>query len=940
MLNEPELRRRWYQAHVQRFLRDESAVARRDQWLADTVACAPEALEVIDRLGRSGELSAFKAELQAWSVKPTTVAFNGFNGQMFVNQLLSVEGDHDELARILVDGARLPTTTDEVRQKLAALVDYTESVRTGPHPSPGRVPFLLSYFWSLQDPARWPVNWASAQQYLETFNGLALPSDPVERYLEFVRQVAELDDDPWAFGAVASWWEKAKPVFLEPVLCDRCAIGGELREEGNARALVGYSKFLANTMAEPLASALGRRLQPKAAPVHSARNRFRGDGYADWWIPDMGGLGFRVWLNPNGVGVGIRPGYRPGDWLRQSADIIRKHPIEGYELLASQDGQVGRDVGFAHAMPGEFLYGKWFDRSVISEIDLPALLIRTAVDLQPLLDRLCAAASGGEVEDFVTVNDPLASTVEEFLAATGYPEAADDGHRSDRELFARQLQPETLATIDPAQLRRMYNSGRYGSPGPQSILNVTLRDADGATYDHIVDSLHYLLWGNSDSAGGDGSGDSGDAQRIDALLAPDRKIAGLGESVMMKLLAIAHPDRYVPIFPWGGPMGKRRMLQVLGLDEPTGSRGHVQVESSRAIYRRLNRFFPGDPWGMSRFCYWLSQRDADGAAEIDDLETRLDEMADELLVDRAFLAQIVDLLTSKGQVILYGPPGTGKTFLARRLAEALAPDPQRRKIVQFHPSTSYEDFFEGYRPEPGVEGDISYRLTPGPLALLAEEARNSPGTRHVMLIDEINRANLPKVFGELLFLLEYRGEAVSTLYRPDDPFELPKDLLFIGTMNTADRSIALVDAALRRRFHFIPFFPHDGAIAGLLDRWLEREQPAAAWVGELVQMVNHELSKRLGGPHLQIGPSYFMQPRLDEVSVRVVWEYNIEPFVEDQLFGDAAQIEFFRFDRALARYRQQVPASEPTVVLPSDGVGLLPDGDADRAGATLTPSSD
>jgi 5-methylcytosine-specific restriction enzyme B len=90
-----------------------------------------------------------------------------------------------------------------------------------------------------------------------------------------------------------------------------------------------------------------------------------------------------------------------------------------------------------------------------------------------------------------------------------------------------------------------------------------------------------------------------------------------------------------------------------------------------------------------------------------------------------------------------------------------------------------------------------------------------------MVIDELNRANLPRVFGELLFLLEYRNESVRTLYRPEDAFELPSNLWFIGTMNTADRSIALVDAALRRRFHFIPFFPNHGPMEGLLERWLE-----------------------------------------------------------------------------------------------------------------------
>lgn len=279
----------------------------------------------------------------------------------------------------------------------------------------------------------------------------------------------------------------------------------------------------------------------------------------------------------------------------------------------------------------------------------------------------------------------------------------------------------------------------------------------------------------------------------------------------------------------------------------------------------------------------------------------LDDLAEELLVDREFLDEIIELLEDKGQVIFYGPPGTGKTYFARKLAEALVADPRGRPIVQFHPSTTYEDFFEGYRPATNDEGQLSYHLKPGPLAQLAERAHRAPEERHIMIIDEINRANLPKVLGELLFLLEYRGTPVRTLYRPDEPFALPENLWFIGTMNTADRSIALIDAALRRRFHFVPFFPNLGHMSKMLDRWLEREEEKP-WVGELVRQVNEELELELGGPHLQLGASHFMKPGIDKPSLRRIWKYNIEPFIEDQFFGDPERIEKFRFQAVWERF--------------------------------------
>ena len=299
------------------------------------------------------------------------------------------------------------------------------------------------------------------------------------------------------------------------------------------------------------------------------------------------------------------------------------------------------------------------------------------------------------------------------------------------------------------------------------------------------------------------------------------------------------------------------------------------------------------------------------------LEERLESTAETLLCDVHHLQDIVDLLEDKGQVILYGPPGTGKTYLAQALAEALAPEEDARSLVQFHPAYSYEDFFEGYRPVVDEDKQMTYELTWDPLATLADHAARNPEQQHAMVIDEINRANLPRVLGELLYLLEYRDKSIQVMYRPDEGFRLPENLWFIGTMNTADRSIALIDAAMRRRFHFVPFFPEREPTKDLLRRWTRKNAPDQEWVVALVSAVNEELEKELGGDHLQLGPSHFMKTDLNDDGFERVWKYNIEPFIEDQLFGKPDRIKHFRLETVLRRHgpaesnsHQEHPLSE------------------------------
>jgi 5-methylcytosine-specific restriction protein B len=294
------------------------------------------------------------------------------------------------------------------------------------------------------------------------------------------------------------------------------------------------------------------------------------------------------------------------------------------------------------------------------------------------------------------------------------------------------------------------------------------------------------------------------------------------------------------------------------------------------------------------------EADGTGGAEVEDTLERAapkeltlpgisESLAEELLVhDRAWLEELRELLIDEKQLVFYGPPGTGKTYLAMKLAEHFGGGPEQVKIVQFHPSYAYEDFFEGFRPVEDPETrEVAFRLTAGPLRELADLASRD-GNRHVphfLIIDEINRANLAKVFGELYFLLEYRDRSVRLTYSGDD-FPLPPNLFVIGTMNTADRSIALVDAAMRRRFAFVELSPRTEPTAGLLARWLAREGRDA----EPARLLD-ALNSRVDDADFAIGPSYLMKPGVyRDGGLERTWRTKILPLLEEHHYGEGIDV--------------------------------------------------
>ena len=241
---------------------------------------------------------------------------------------------------------------------------------------------------------------------------------------------------------------------------------------------------------------------------------------------------------------------------------------------------------------------------------------------------------------------------------------------------------------------------------------------------------------------------------------------------------------------------------------------------------------------------------------------------------------IIKLLKYKPQIILQGPPGTGKTREAKRIAKALLglgendslEGNEQFKLIQFHPSYSYEDFVRGIVAKPNEEGNgIVYTAENKILGTFAKEALKDKDNPYVLIIDEINRANLSAVLGELIYALEYRGEAVQSMYaiKGENNLILPPNLYIIGTMNTADRSVGHIDYAIRRRFAFVNILPKD------LTNELG-DQFESALFAKVTNLFNTNLSSEFKKEEVQLGHSYFITKN---TPIDIRWEYEIKPIL-------------------------------------------------------------
>ncbi len=393
------------------------------------------------------------------------------------------------------------------------------------------------------------------------------------------------------------------------------------------------------------------------------------------------------------------------------------------------------------------------------------------------------------------------------------------------------------------------------------------------------------------------------------------KCNGVGWNLSMGLYWI-RPWKYVTL----DSQSRTYISKKLGLSiDKTGEKGYSSANDYLKLLDDLEARFQEDAYPVHSFpalslAAW-NFKDADATDANNDTANETVQVAsrpipikpytvDDIISDGGFMDpesinKIIVQLHIKKNIILQGPPGTGKTWLAKKLAYALMGEKNESTLhaVQFHPNLSYEDFVRGWRPS----GEGKLNLVDGPFLKMIDEAKKNVNTKYVMVIEEINRGNPAQIFGEMLTLLEADkrtpSEALEISYsRDSETIHIPANLYVIGTMNIADRSLALVDLALRRRFAFFDLQPTFGEP---WRKWVNRNTDIDIAFLRTIEArlltLNNEIANDTNlGPQFKIGHSYLTPPSESKIEEPRAWfrgivESEIAPLLREYWFDDVTR---------------------------------------------------